>query len=67
MSQPTAAGDATPATMRAIVVTRPGSFGDPASLVRVADHLLGHPSASRTASTHTATSAVSGATTEENS
>jgi 4-hydroxythreonine-4-phosphate dehydrogenase len=50
-----------------IVVTRPGSFGDPASLVRVADHLLGHPSASRTASTHTATSAVSGATTEENS
>ncbi|MBW8731004.1 MAG: hypothetical protein JF622_08455 [Terrabacter sp.] len=56
-----------------LVVTRPGSFGDPTSLVRVVEHLLGPttvpPPASsrRTSSTTTAPRATPGATTEENS
>ncbi len=62
-----------------LVVTRPGSYGDPASLVRVAEHVLGHcsPTArstapthtapTHTAPTHTATRATAGANTEENS
>jgi 4-hydroxythreonine-4-phosphate dehydrogenase len=55
------------------VVTRPGSFGDPTSLVRVVEHLLGPttvpPQAPhlRTSSTTTAPRATPGATTEENS
>ena len=50
-----------------IVVTRPGSFGGPSSLVRVAEHLLDDPAPRQPAPTHTATRAVPGATTEENS
>ncbi|WP_256796126.1 four-carbon acid sugar kinase family protein [Terrabacter sp. Ter38] len=56
-----------------LVVTRPGSFGDPTSLVRVVEHLLGPttvppPASSRhTSSTTTAPRATPGATTEENS
>ena len=56
-----------------LVVTRPGSFGDPTSLVRVVEHLLGPttvpPQAPhlRTSSTTTAPRATPGATTEENS
>lgn len=56
-----------------LVVTRPGSFGDPSSLARVAAHLRGAPStspapgAAQTTPTHTATRAVHDATTEENS
>ena len=50
-----------------LVVTRPGSFGDPSSLVRVAAHLLGDPTSRHPVPTHTATRAVPGATTEENS
>ena len=49
-----------------LVVTRPGSFGDPTSLARVATHLLGAAPADTTP-THTATRATPGATTEENS
>jgi 4-hydroxythreonine-4-phosphate dehydrogenase len=49
-----------------LVVTRPGSFGDPTSLARVAAHLLGAVSPDTTP-THTATRATPGATTEENS
>ena len=50
-----------------LVVTRPGSFGDPSSLVRVARHLLGDSAPRHPASTQTATRATSGATNEENS
>ena len=57
-----------------LVVTRPGSFGDPSSLARVAAHLRGGapstspaPGAAQTTPTHTATRAVHDATTEENS
>jgi len=56
-----------------LVVTRPGSFGGPTSLVRVVEHLLGPttvpPQAPqhRTSSTTTAPRATPGATTEENS
>lgn len=50
-----------------LVVTRPGSFGDLSSLVRVAAHLLGDPAPHPPEPTHTATRAVPGATTEENS
>jgi len=54
-----------------LVVTRPGSFGDPTSLARVATHLLGAapPAAAQpdTTPTHTATRATPDATTEENS
>ncbi|WP_231372219.1 four-carbon acid sugar kinase family protein [Terracoccus sp. 273MFTsu3.1] len=56
-----------------LVVTRPGSFGDPTSLARVVEHLLGpttappQASSHRTSSTTTAPRATPGATTEENS
>ena len=53
--------------MGGLVVTRPGSFGDPTSLARVATHLLGAAPARHHATTHTATRATPGATTEENS
>jgi D-threonate/D-erythronate kinase len=55
-----------------LVVTRPGSFGDPTSLVRVVEHLLGlttiqtEAPPNRTPSTTTAPRATPGATTEEN-
>ena len=56
--------------MARLVVTRPGSFGDPTSLVRVAEHLLrpcpARPDTTAPIST-TATRATPGATTEENS
>lgn len=50
-----------------LVVTRPGSFGDPSSIVRVAQHLLGDGAPRHPAPTHTATRVTPGATTEENS
>ncbi|GAA2742982.1 four-carbon acid sugar kinase family protein [Terrabacter aerolatus] len=50
-----------------LVVTRPGSFGGPSSLVRVAEHLLDRPTPHSPETTHTATRAAPGATTEENS
>jgi len=50
-----------------LVVTRPGSFGDPSSIVRVVQHLLEDGAPHHLAPTHTATRVTPGATTEENS